>query len=377
MSTTQHTDPTAGTLQVVEAPGALATAEHLQAALDIFERGGRANSTNATYGAAMRLFWAWGRATGLHPEERLPATWETVVAFMTGLYEGFPDQVEGELLAQGAIKRSGPFTLSTVRSRFYALATAHKLCGIPPEENPCLDPRTKEWMKRLSKTAGREGRGGKRRKSALTADRVTELLETIAEVADTTSPAAMMRAARDGALMAGAFAAGGRRVSEMLALTVEDLEIVTDPGTGGRGYMLTVQKSKTDQEGEGLSVGLHGKGAEAMRAWLDISRVDSGPIFQGVTRGGKLMGEAITRVQAWRIVKRWCGRAGLDPRRFSPHSFRSGYVTEAGIQGVHQQEAMSATGHRTVDVFNSYYRTGAQRVSKAAHLLPSEEGSAS
>jgi integrase len=363
----------AGALVGFEAPGALAKADLLEPVYEIASRGQRAENTEATYAAGMRLFWAWGRSTGLYPEERFPVPWEVVVTFVSHMYRGMPPDAEAELLQLGVMRGPGPFALSTIKTRFYTLSAAHRAAGVPPEENPCLDPRTKEWMKSLKRTAAKDGRSAKNRKAALTADRVFQVLEEITG-RDLDGPE-RLRALRDAALLAASFAAGGRRVSEMLALHGEDLERIAAPEDGsGPAYMITVRQSKTDQEGEGFRVALHGEGAVRMAAWLEASGIQEGPLFPGISRGGKLFTRPMSRVQAWAIVKRWCERAGLDARKFSPHSTRAGFVTEAGRAGVSRSEAMAASGHKTAEVFDLYYRTGEAQSNPATRLLVRRSG---
>ena len=63
-----------------------------------------------------------------------------------------------------------------------------------------------------------------------------------------------------------------------------------------------------------------------------------------------------------------CAAAGLDGR-FSAHSLRSGFVTEAGLRDMPVGEAMAMTGHRTVATFQGYYQSAAIRRSKVASML--------
>ena len=55
------------------------------------------------------------------------------------------------------------------------------------------------------------------------------------------------------------------------------------------------------------------------------------------------------------ILKKRCAQAGLDPRTFSAHGLRSGYLTEAARRGVSLQEAMRQSRHRSVQQASSYY----------------------
>ena len=67
-------------------------------------------------------------------------------------------------------------------------------------------------------------------------------------------------------------------------------------------------------------------------------------------------------------MKARCAAAGLEGR-FSAHSLRSGFVTEAGLRDMPIGEAMAMTGHRTVATFQGYYQSAAIRRSKVASML--------
>jgi hypothetical protein len=55
--------------------------------------------------------------------------------------------------------------------------------------------------------------------------------------------------------------------------------------------------------------------------------------------------------------------------KLSAHSLRPGFVTESGRQDIPIGEAMALTGHRSVQTFIGYYRTGEVGDSAAARLM--------
>ena len=115
---------------------------------------------------------------------------------------------------------------------------------------------------------------------------------------------------------------------------------------------------------------LVGSAAEAMRDWigaLRAAKISSGPIFRRVLAGDR-MGTPLGAEGVRFIVKSRCAAAGLDGR-FSAHSLRSGFVTEAGLRDMPIGEAMAMTGHRTVATFQGYYQSAAIRRSKVASML--------
>ncbi len=129
---------------------------------------------------------------------------------------------------------------------------------------------------------------------------------------------------RDACLLLLGFASALRR-SELVALNVEDLSETDE------GLVVTVRRSKTDQEGEGREIGVpYGSNpstcpVRATRAWLEASGIESGPVFRSVDRHGTVGTTALSGKAVALIVKRTVEAAGLDPARFAAHSLRSGY----------------------------------------------------
>lgn len=129
-----------------------------------------------------------------------------------------------------------------------------------------------------------------------------------------------LAARRDRALLLVGWA-GALRRSEVAALTVDDVQIGPD------GLVLRIARSKTDQEGEGLIKGLpHGEHPatcpiRALQAWLRVAGIERGPLFRSVDRHGNVGQCALSTDGVHRIVKRACGRVGLDAALYSGHSY--------------------------------------------------------
>src|SRR5205823_5956726 len=90
---------------------------------------------------------------------------------------------------------------------------------------------------------------------------------------------------RDRALLLVGFAGAFRR-SELVAVDVSDLRFGTE------GLLITIRRSKTDQEGSGRDVAIpHGAyeltcPVRAMRQWLDSAGIAEGPVFRPCRGGG-------------------------------------------------------------------------------------------
>jgi integrase len=84
---------------------------------------------------------------------------------------------------------------------------------------------------------------------------------------------------RDRALLLLGFAGAFRR-SELVGLDVADLEFAR------AGLIVTLRKSKTDQEGRSRRLGIPFGSSEqtcpvrSLQAWLEAARINEGPVFR-------------------------------------------------------------------------------------------------
>ena len=145
------------------------------------------------------------------------------------------------------------------------------------------------------------------------------------------------------------------RRSELVALTVEDLEKTE------RGLLVTLRRSKTDQEGEGhqraIPLGIRSETCPvgALDAWLQAARISEGPLFRSVTRHGQV-GESLSTRALANVVKTYAAKAGLNPDEFSGHSLRAGFVTSAAEKGKSTERIMDHTGHQSAAMIRVYTR---------------------
>jgi hypothetical protein len=96
-----------------------------------------------------------------------------------------------------------------------------------------------------------------------------------------------------------------------------------------QGIILTLRRSKTDQDGLGRKIGIpFGRTRwcpiASLQGWLAVSGITEGAIFRPVDRHGRiqpvrLSGEAVSLVVRERVAV-----AGLDPTKYSGHSLRAG-----------------------------------------------------
>jgi integrase len=272
----------------------------------------RAANTVKAYAADWVVFEEWCRSTGRKP---LPATEETVCLF--------------------AVAHLEERKVSTVERRLAAIVDAHRAAGLTPPGGYSL--------RDIMRGARRERGSAPVQKAALRPEDLRAICVKLQRVHT-------YLGVRDRALMTLGFAAALRR-SEVRALDVSDVQLVR------KGVLVTIRKSKTDQEGRGRQVGVFaGKRVStcpqrALRVWLHVRGREPGALFLGRNGGGRLTGAAVSNV-----VKRCVKLIGLDARRYGAHSLRAGCVTAAAEAGMPDSLIMQRTGHRSVQTVSKYVR---------------------
>ncbi|MGH8141516.1 MAG: hypothetical protein ACREU2_03205 [Steroidobacteraceae bacterium] len=100
--------------------------------------------------------------------------------------------------------------------------------------------------------------------------------------------------------------------------------------------------------------------------------ITEGKLFRAI-RHERLV-EPLSDWSVREIVRRRAQLADQPLGKLSAHSLRSGFVTEAGKQGLSLGQTMAMTGHRSVQTVMGYYQGGELSTSKAARLLePTDE----
>lgn len=166
-----------------------------------------------------------------------------------------------------------------------------------------------------------------------------------------------IRGLRDRALLLLGFAGAFRR-SELVGLDVEDLEF------SRVGLIVTLRRSKTDQEGQGRRIGIPYGSSEqtcpvrAVQAWLQAAHISTGPILRAVDRFGRLQDPRLSDRTVARLVKKHAAAIDLDPKRYAGHSLRAGLATSAAAAGISDRAIMRQTGHRSSAMVGRYVREG-------------------
>ncbi len=282
-----------------------------------YARGSKAQSTQRAYRTDWRDFEAWCGAHGL---TALPATPEIVALYLT---------VRAETCKPATLAR-----------RVAAISRAHQLVDHPTPTKSATVRAVVSGIRRAKGTA-----------QQVKAPAVTRELRTMVEAL---SPTLLGR--RDRALLLLGFAGAFRR-SELVALDVADVAETAD------GLVVTIRRSKTDQEGASRKVGIpYGSHpascpVRATRAWLAAAGIAEGALFRGVDRHGNLLSRLSDKGVA-RVVQRAAAAVGLDPAHYAGHSLRAGLATAAAQGGAPERVIMAQTGHTSLAMVRRYIRDG-------------------
>lgn len=326
--------------------------------------GKKAKSTYDAIDSAMRYWSAW-YALRYGQSIALPVSVPTVTQFIvdhvgrevagsTELKHELPDDVDRILCAVGRKAKPGRPALSTVLLRVSALSMVHNYLNYP---NPVQDPGIRDMLSGAQQTYANRDLGPKG-KDALDRERFDALLRTFG-----TTPADV----RDRAMLMFAFNSGGRRRSEVVNATLGNLKQF------GASFKYLLPSTKTGKKPTEKPV--KGKAAQALRAWLEIRGLGPGALFCRFTwdkdRENRIpdTAHAVTGDYFRRMVQRHAEVAGLGHLDLSPHSIRSGFITESGRRNKPLFETMLLTGHTTMAMPLRYYRSGEVLESPVADLL--------
>ena len=141
-----------------------------------------------------------------------------------------------------------------------------------------------------------------------------------------------------------------------MALNVDDIEETAE------GMLVTLRRSKTDQEGLGRRVAIpRGEIAcpvAALRAWLGAAGITERVIFRRIInkKSQRVIDRRLAARNVAAIVKQGAARLGFDPSTFAGHSLRAGFVTSAVKRGANLIKITDVTGHRSLEMLKTYSR---------------------
>ncbi|MGL5096351.1 MAG: tyrosine-type recombinase/integrase, partial [Planctomycetia bacterium] len=94
-----------------------------------------------------------------------------------------------------------------------------------------------------------------------------------------------------------------------------------------------------------------------LRPALTVDGADDGRLF--VSRGGK----PLTRVEIWKLVKKYARRVGAADR-VSPHTLRHSFATHLLSEGADLRVIQELLGHASIATTQHYTRVDASRLKK-------------
>ncbi|HEV2622408.1 MAG TPA: site-specific integrase [Frateuria sp.] len=282
-----------------------------------------AEATKRAYRADVEAFLSWGGV--------IPSTPTQVARYLAGLAENLCP--------------------ATLQRRAVAIGKAHVAQAYT---DPTKDEHVRATLRGIRRVHGRPQRQS-----------VALLKEDLLVVVDALPDSLI--GVRDRALLLVGFAGGFRR-SELVGIDVADLKFVPE------GLLVTLRRSKTDQQGIGRRVGIpYGRTracpVKALRAWLDRASIATGPVFRPVSKRGRAGCRPLTAQSVNLVLRKRVASVGLSCDGLSAHSLRAGLVTAAAKLGVSSWKIRQQTGHRSDAMLQRYIRDADIFVENAAGAI--------
>ena len=233
--------------------------------------------------------------------------------------------------------------MSTLKRRLVSIGVIHKLKG------HYLDTKHPSIIENIM--------GIKRRKGSVQKGKKPILISNLKEIINVIDKQKIekIKKLRDRSIILIGFSGGFRR-NEIVSLNYEDLDFVKE------GLKITLRRSKTDQFGEGSLKGLpYFDSPEycpvvSIQNWLNLSEINSGPLFRRFTKGSKLSEKRLTDQTVALLIKEYLELTGIDSKNYSGHSLRSGFATSAAEAGAEERSIMAMTGHKSTEMVRRYIK---------------------
>jgi len=233
--------------------------------------------------------------------------------------------------------------MSTLKRRLVSIGVIHRLKG------HYLDTKHPSIIENIMGIKRRKGSFQKGKKPLL-----INHLKLIINVIDNAQNEEIKKL-RDRSIILIGFSGGFRR-NEIVSLDCEDLDFVQE------GLKITLKRSKTDQFGEGSVKGLpYFDNSQycpviSIRKWIEISKINSGPLFRRFNKGSKLSDKRLSDQTVALLIKDYLKIAGIESTNYSGHSLRSGFATSAADLGVEERSIMAMTGHKSTEMVRRYIK---------------------
>ena len=233
--------------------------------------------------------------------------------------------------------------MSTLKRRLVSIGLIHKIKG------HYLDTKHPAIIENIMGIKRRKGSAQKGKKPILINN-----LKIIINTIDQQNKGEIKKS-RDRSIILIGFSGGFRR-NEIVTLNYEDLDFVPE------GLKILIRRSKTDQFGEGFTKALpyfdnpQYCPVASLKKWIEISKITSGPVFRGISKGSKLSENRLTDQTVALLIKKYLNLIGIDSKNYSGHSLRSGFATSAAESGAEERSIMAMTGHKSTEMVRRYIK---------------------
>ena len=233
--------------------------------------------------------------------------------------------------------------MSTLKRRLVSIGVVHKLKG------HYLDTKHPSIIENIMGIKRRKGSIQKAKKPILISN-----LKDLINVIDNQDKEEIKKS-RDRSIILIGFSGGFRR-NEIVSLDFDDLDFVPE------GLKVNIKRSKTDQFGEGFTKALPYFDSSqycpvvSLKKWIEISKINSGPVFRRFVKGSKLSENRLTDQTVALLIKEYVNLTGIDSKNYSGHSLRSGFATSAAESGAEERSIMAMTGHKSTEMVRRYIK---------------------
>ncbi len=305
----------------------------------------RSSNTNKAYTSDWQDFSYWCKSKGLNS---LPAAPQTVSMYLIS-------RARGEWLNHKN-KIQKPLKVACLRRRLTAINQAHQLAHYSFDMR---HPQIQEVWKGIRNKIGT----AQTCKDPILLEDLQKMINAIVRNEKINNS---LLGLRDRAILLIGFVGAFRR-SELVSLTMNDIKFIKE------GLIVTLRKSKTDQDGQGRKIAIpYGSNiltcpVRTLQEWLEVSRIGEGPLFRYINRHGQLAEKALSAHAIAKIIKRndyiknnieQAKANNTTPLDYSGHSLRAGFATTAAMAGVPERIIMKQTGHKRSETIRRYIRMG-------------------
>lgn len=312
--------------------------KHLKRANQI-QHGGRADNTNKSYESDLKYFCGWIKIT-TGADIKYPVSQNLILTFVLDHIEGLDRRTDSLMVGYGFKARFGRVhAVETIKHRLKAIRWAHIIKNL---SDPTQSLEIRELLMSAKKIESKTGRIPKKSR-AIEQDMIEKMIKTI----NLHTP----KGIRNRAILKFAFYTGGRRRSEVAGALFKNLTY----RQGGYSYLL--HRSKTDQLGDGSIKILRKKHSHSLTTWIKIANITDGYLFRSI-RNNKITNKPINPQIVNNIIKEHIEMIGENPKHYSAHGIRSGFVTTCAKLSIGLPNIMQLTGHKDIKTASGYFEFG-------------------